>query len=81
MLFHNMETLKVKVCMFRKIITFKESMFSCAAVAPVPAPAPVVSAPSCWTEQDTVWDTQYVDMVTQECKPVTQQVCNQVKKV
>ena len=28
-----------------------------------------------------MWDTQYVDQVTQECKPVTQQVCNQVKKV
>ena len=34
------------------------------------APAPV-STPSCWTEQETVWDTQYVDQVTMECSPVT----------
>ena len=34
------------------------------------APAPV-SAPSCWMEQETVWDTQYVDQVTMECSPVT----------
>ena len=46
----------------------------------VPAPAPV-SAPSCWTEQSTVWETQYVDTVTQECRPVTKQECSPVTKV
>ena len=35
----------------------------------VPAPAPVAS-PSCWTEQETVWDTQYVDQVTMQCNEV-----------
>ena len=46
----------------------------------VPAPAPV-SSPSCWTEQSTVWETQYVDTVTQECSPVTKQECSPVTKV
>ena len=46
----------------------------------VPAPAPV-SSPSCWTEQSTVWETQYVDTVTQECRPVTKQECSPVTKV
>merc|ERR1719480_421700 len=45
----------------------------------VPAPAPV-SSPSCWTEQNTVWETQYVDTVTQECRPVTKQECSPVTK-
>ena len=45
------------------------------------APQPVVSSPSCWTEMETVWDTQYQDTTTMECRPVTQQVCNQVTKV
>merc|ERR1719234_2973021 len=45
----------------------------------VPAPVPV-SAPSCWTEQSTVWETQYVDTVTQECRPVTKQECSPVTK-
>ena len=48
--------------------------------APV-APQPVVSRPSCWTEMETVWDTQYQDTTMMECQPVTQQVCNQVTKV
>ena len=48
--------------------------------APV-APQPVVSSPSCWTEMETVWDTQYQDTTMMECQPVTQQVCNQVTKV
>ena len=55
----------------------------CKKISPivsVPAPAPV-SAPSCWTEQDTVWETQYVDTVTQECRPVTKQECSAVTKV
>ena len=46
----------------------------------VSAPAPV-SSPSCWTEQSTVWETQYVDTVTQECRPVTKQECSPVTKV
>ena len=55
----------------------------CKKISPivsVPAPAPV-STPSCWTEQDTVWETQYVDTVTQECRPVTKQECSAVTKV
>ena len=48
--------------------------------APV-APLPVVNSPTCWTESETVWDTQYQDMAVMECKPVTQQVCSQVNKV
>ena len=48
--------------------------------APV-APLPVVSSPTCWTESETVWDTQYQDTTMMECQPVTQQVCNQVTKV
>ena len=49
-------------------------------IASVPAPAPV-SAPRCWTEQSTVWETQYVDSVSQECRPVTKQECSDVTKV
>merc|ERR1719215_155069 len=45
----------------------------------VSAPAPV-STPSCWTEQSMVWETQYVDTVTQECRPVTKQECSPVTK-
>ena len=45
------------------------------------APLPVVSSPTCWTESETVWDTQYQDTTMMECQPVTQQVCNQVTKV
>ena len=45
------------------------------------APLPVVSSPTCWTETETVWDTQYQDTTMMECQPVTQQVCNQVTKV
>jgi len=51
-----------------------------SGVASVPAPSPQVASPTCWTEQETVWDTKYVDQVTQECRPVTQQVCNDVTK-
>ena len=43
------------------------------------APAPV-STPSCWTEQETVWDTQYVDQVTMECSPVTK-VASQERQI
>ena len=35
----------------------------------VPAPAPVVTQ-SCWMEQETIWDTQYVDQVTMECNEI-----------
>merc|ERR1711868_120787 len=45
----------------------------------VPAPAPVAS-PSCWTEQETVWDTQYVDQVTLQCNEVVKQVPQRVSK-
>merc|ERR1719310_1400136 len=45
----------------------------------VPAPAPVAS-PSCWTEQETVWDTQYVDQVTMQCNEVVKQVPQRVSK-
>merc|ERR1719215_2569259 len=39
-----------------------------------------VPAPGCWTEQSTVWETQFVDTVTQECRPVTKQECSPVTK-
>merc|ERR1719215_795807 len=45
----------------------------------VSAPAPV-STPSCWTEQSMVWETQYVDTVKQECRPVTKQTPQRVSK-
>ena len=48
--------------------------------APV-APLPVVSSPTCWTESETVWDTEYRDTTMMECQPVAQQVCSQVTKV
>ena len=35
------------------------------------APQPVVQTTNCWTEKETVWDTQYVDTTTMECQPVT----------
>ena len=46
-----------------------------------PAPLPVVSSPTCWTESETVWETEYQDTTMMECQPVTQQVCSQVTKV
>ena len=39
-----------------------------------------MSAPSCWTEQRTVWEIEYVDTVTQKCMPVTKQECRPVIK-
>merc|ERR1711990_19997 len=43
------------------------------------APQPVVQT-SCWTEKETVWDTQYVDTTTMECQPVTKKVPQRVSR-
>ena len=34
------------------------------------------TAVNCWTEQATVWDTQYVETETQECQTVQMTQCN-----
>merc|ERR1719499_2305322 len=44
---------------------------------PIKAPNPVQSASvQCRTEYAEVWDTQYVETETQECKTVYKSVCN-----
>ena len=40
------------------------------------APSNPTTQVSCWTEQATVWDTQYVETESQECQTVQMMQCN-----
>merc|ERR1712025_792865 len=74
-----LQTIIVGILSFKTVVAGPQYGGGQQSQVSVPAPAPVVTQ-SCWMEQETIWDTQYVDQVTMECNEIVKQVPQRVSK-